>query len=75
MNVSRTNDGLITMDFIAVVKGHPFMKVIIDKLSEHYHIYNSQELDISIGNKYLTRMFQMLQNNEDDSPPGIKINV
>ena len=75
MNVSKTNDGLITMDFIAVVKGHPFMKVIIDKLSEHYQRYYSQELDISIGNKYLTRMFQMLQNNEDDSPPGIKINV
>ena len=75
MNIYRTNDGLITTDFIAVTKGHPFMKIIIDKLSEHYQMYYLQELDISIGNKYLTRMFQMLQNNEDDSPPGIKIDV
>ena len=75
MNIYRTNDGLITNDFIAVTKGHPFMKFINDKLSEHFNTYYSQDLDISIGNKYLTRMFQMLQNNEDDSPPGIKIGV
>lgn len=75
LNIYRTNDGLITTDFIAVTKRHPFMKIIIDKLSEHYQMYYSQELDISIGNKYLTRMFQILQNNEDDSPPGIKIGV
>lgn len=75
LNIHQTNDALITTDFIGVTKNHPFLKFVIDNLPRHYQTYYNQEVDISIGNKYLTRMLQMLQNKDDVSPPGIKIGV
>lgn len=75
LNISKRNDELITTDFIATTKNHPFLKFIIDKLSDHYNTYYIQDSGVSVGNKYLTRMLQMLQNKDDVSPPGIKIGV
>ena len=72
LNISKRNDELITTNFIATTKNHPFLKFIIDKLSDHYQNYYNQDSETSVGNKYLTRMFQMLQNDESLEPPGIK---
>lgn len=71
-NISKRNDDLITINFIATTKKHPFLKFIIDKLSDHYNTYYNEESEISVGNKFVTRMYQMLQNKEDTEIPGTK---
>ena len=47
-NISKRNDDLITTNFIATIKNHPFLKFIIDKLSDHYNTYYIQESDVSL---------------------------